>query len=259
MKMAVGLDIGGLGVKSAGVMIESSPLSPVHAFPRRRLEDRQANRQGLVALCREIVDEARAVAPVEIIGLAVPGPVRARDRCLLEAANLPGLGEGFDLRAAVEAATGVTTVIENDANLFTFGAWRSGLAGEARDIIGLTLGTGIGGGVILNGRLHTGFRGFAGELGHVVVQPGGAPCGCGGRGCVEQYGSTKFLLREAPLVVPDLVDGLPADAFGEVLATAARRGDDRARALFGAIGASLAYALAGVFNVLDPEALVMGG
>ena len=254
---AIGVDVGGLRLKAVRVR-----RTPDGAVERRsehvevlRPEDRapDAMVEKLTALFWSL--GARTPLPC---GLAIPGGVRQPDGVVTQAPNFPDWRE-FDIRARLEAELEIPVSVDNDANMHTYAEWVAGAARGARDVLGVFLGTGVGGGVILDGRLHRGARGIAGEIGHVVLHPDGEPCGCGARGCLEQYASTLFLLREARRIDHPAIRETEAADSGRRLAAAARGGDADAAELFHALGVNLGTGLAGIVNVLDSEAVVIGG
>jgi glucokinase len=176
--------------------------------------------------------------------------VDAAGRVVAGGGKIPG-GPGFPLAARVERelGRGWRVRLENDASAAAWGELRFGAGRGCRDLLTLTLGTGVGGGMILDGRLRRGPDGTAGEVGHLVVEPRGRRCPCGGRGCLEAYGGARGLVRTA--------GGLAATPHD--LARLARRGNARARAAFRRYGASLGIALASLVNLLNPERIILTG
>ena len=254
---AIGVDVGGLRLKAVRLRREAG--GPVERRSEHietlRPEDRapDAMIEKLTALFWSL--GARTPLPC---GLAIPGGVRQPGGVVTQAPNFPNWRD-FEVRARLEAALEVPVVVDNDANLHTYAEWVAGAARGSRDVLGVFLGTGVGGGLIVDGRLHRGARGIAGEIGHVVLRPDGESCGCGSRGCLEQYASTLFLLREAGRIDHPAVRGTePADA-GRRLAAAARGGDADAVRMFHELGVNLGTGLAGIVNVLDSEVIVIGG
>ncbi len=217
------------------------------------------------------------------IGVGLPGMVD-RSGVLRFAPNLPGVG-GTDFAGllaarlaarlpaagpappAAPAGRAPVLVVQNDCNLAMFAEQRLGAARRVDDVLMVTLGTGIGGGAVLGGRVLTGFSGFAAEVGHMVVDPGGPPCPCGRRGCWERLasgGALGAMAREAARAgglrqVVTLAGGDPSGVRGEHVTDAAQRGDEGAVSLMGELGWWVALGLANLTAVLDPSRIVIGG
>jgi len=173
------------------------------------------------------------------------------DGVLRRLPNLPLL-ESLDLKTALFAKFGVPATIENDATAAAIGEHWLGASKEASDAIMITLGTGVGGGIILNGEPFRGIDGTAGKLGHICVEPDGHPCGCGSHGCIEQYASATAIERMAQ------EGGLATTTSLEVY-EAAKNGDDRALAVFQKMGTYLGITLGGLINIFNPDMIVIGG
>ena len=190
------------------------------------------------------------------VGVGLPGLLDREAGCVRQSPNLPWL---VDVRVAEELAPHLGLApgalrLENDANVAALGEQWLGAARDARELLLLTLGTGIGGGLILGGELFVG-AGLAGEIGHVTVDPGGPPCGCGARGCLETLASASAARRRA------LELGLPAEAPGDLerLTAHARAHAGAERELLAAIGYDLGRGLAAVVTLLDVRTFVFGG
>ncbi len=236
----LGLDLG--GTKIAAGLLEGDELVAFVERPTPR---------GGAAVVRALAAAAREAAagrPVTAVGLGTPGPLDFDRGMVRFAPNLPGL-RNFPLRARLEAALGLPVVIENDANAAALAEHHLGAARGARHSLFVTVSTGIGGGVIIGGRVHRGAFGQGGEIGHLTVLPGGPLCGCGNRGCLEAVASGRALERDAayaygrPVPVPELF----------------ARKDATARALLDGAAGHLGQALASLQKVFDPEVIVLGG
>jgi glucokinase len=200
------------------------------------------------------------------VGVGAPGMVD-RHGYLRFAPNLPE-AHGVDWSALLGARLqGHRLVIENDANFAVLAEHRVGAARPYRHVLMVTLGTGIGGGLVVDGRVEVGSAGFAGEIGHMVVDPAGPPCPCGRRGCWERFASGAGLglrAREAALAgrlgrVVKLAGGDPESVRGEDVSAAAAAGDPDARRVIEEVGWWLGFGLANLACVLDPECFVLGG
>lgn len=229
-------------------------------------EHRLATPRGAPAVLDVLTETVAALGPASAIGVGVPGLVDVAG-VLRFAPNLPGVVD-LDVRAALLARFPEAAVrVDNDA---TCAGWAEACVGAARgatDAVLVTLGTGIGGGVIANGRLVRGAHGFAGEIGHMVVDPHGPPCPCGKRGCWERFASGSglgALARQAAAASPggrmaDLAGGDTEAVRGEHATAAAAEGDDVARTVLAEFGRWVALGLANLANIFDAEIFVLGG
>jgi len=265
---ALGVDIG--GTKVLGVALDVA--GRVVAEGREPTPYPQGDGSSLAADVADAV--TRVVAGLEQatgssgrpVGVGAPGMVDRR-AILVFAPNLPP-ASGADLgRLLASRLPGTELTVENDANCAALAELRRGSAQGADEVLVVTLGTGIGGGWISGGRVVTGARGFAGEIGHMVVDPSGPPCPCGRRGCWERFasgGGLGRLAREAayggglPAVV-ELAGGDPESVRGEHVTAAARHGDAGALAVLDELGWWVALGLANLVAVVDPSRVVLGG
>ena len=195
------------------------------------------------------------------VGAAVPATINAPEGTIMKAPNIPAL-DGFRFSAAVAEELNLPVILENDANAAAIGEHWFGASRGFENSICVTLGTGVGGGIVLNGKILRGADGTAGEIGHICVEPFGAPCGCGSRGCVEQYSSATAIVR----LVSELENQYPKSILrGKSNRTsldvyeAGRAGDELALEVFRQMGFYLGVALADLVNVLNPEVIVIGG
>ena len=261
MGLAIGVDLGGTKI-AAGVVDESGN---VVAHDRRPTPSLSAD--DVIDSMVEIVTALARGREVVGVCIAVPGFVDASRSRLLFTPNLPMREE--PLRSRIEARIHLPVVIENDANAATWAEVRYGIARNARNAVMLTVGTGLGGGVVIDGRLVRGAGGVAGEVGHMNFVQNGLPCGCGLHGCWEQYASGNALLRMArelaanrrsqASVLLSLGDGTPEGIQGEHITTAAQKGCPVATAAFDELGENLGRGMASLSALLDPEVFVIGG
>jgi glucokinase len=201
------------------------------------------------------------------VGMGAPGPVDYDTGVILNVVNL-GWKDNFPLQASLESLTGLPAVIENDANCAALGEMWNGAGKGAKDLVCVTLGTGVGGGVIANGNIVQGINGAAGEIGHITSIPfGGSPCNCGKSGCLETIASATGIVRLAVIELSKAeAKGELADLFtsnGRVTAKdvfdCARNGDDLAKKILDEVAFHLGFALANIANTLNPEKIVLGG
>jgi glucokinase len=262
VSLTIGVDIGGtkvLGgvVDDDGKIIAQSRRDTPAASPAETLER-----------IVEVVTELLADHDVDSVGIGAAGWIDAERSTILFAPNLAWRNE--PLRDELRRRLKVPLVVENDANVAAWAEFRFGAAKDASDsMVMFTLGTGIGGGIVLGGELVRGAHGIAGEMGHVLAVKDGYPCGCGSRGCLEQYASGKALTRFArEAIVADGKAGerLLADAGGDLtklngpmITAAAKAGDRLALDAFEKCGFWLGQGLSDIAYILDPEVLVVGG
>jgi glucokinase len=214
-----------------------------------------------------VVDAVTAAAdddPVAAIGVAAAGFVDRAGSRVVFAPHLPWRGE--DVRDRLEQRLGAPVLLDNDATCAAHAEAAYGAGRGADSMVLVALGTGIGGGLVLDGRVWRGHHGMAGEFGHMQVVPDGAPCECGRRGCWEQYSSGNALVRVArsrlgsePSVLAELCDGDPDRLTGPMVTEAAASGDLVARAAFASVGRWLGVGLANLVAAFDPALLVVGG
>jgi glucokinase len=225
--------------------------------------------EAVIDTIAEVVERLLATAGpavVSSVGVGVPGLVD--DAGLLRfAPNLPG-GEGLDVPGRLSRRlAGMRVVVDNDATCAVIGEWLYGAAAGASDAVVVTLGTGIGGGLVVNNRVARGALGYAGEIGHMVVDPSGPACPCGKRGCWERFASGSGLgrlAREAAHAgrldeVLRLAGGDPEAVRAEDVTAAAAAGDPGAQVVLEELGWWLALGLANLANILDPSVFVLGG
>jgi glucokinase len=250
-----GIDVG--GTKFLGIVLGPDG-EVVH-------EDRRLTPKGPDLVIDALIDFAQELGEWDTLGIGVPGLV-TRSGVLRAAPNLVSVAE-LEVGPRVSAGLGRHVSVDNDATCAAVAEWQYGAARGVDDMVMVTLGTGIGGGIIAGGELQRGTNGFAGEIGHIVVNPDGPPCPCGRRGCWERYASGSGLAqlaREAALGrrvdrVIELAGGDPELVRGEHVQRAAREGDERALSVIDTFGRWVAIGLVNLANILDPAMFVLGG
>ncbi|PVG82759.1 glucokinase [Nocardioides gansuensis] len=256
----VGVDVGGTKVLAGVVDAQGHVVRQARrATPGRRVEVRHVE-DALDAAVREAADGE----PIAGVGVAAAGFVDAGGERVMFAPHLPWQGER--VRDRLAERWGVPVALDNDATCAALAEWTYGAARGASSAIVVTMGTGIGGGVIIDGLLVRGHNGMAGEFGHMQVVPGGRPCECGGRGCWEQYSSGNALVRDArerlgelPSLLEEACGGDPDLITGSMVGDAAEEGDLVARHAFESVGDWLGVGLANLVAAFDPEVVVIGG
>ncbi len=254
---AIGVDVGGTKIAAGVVTPEGEILSEVRypsAGPRERL---------LSSIARA-VEEVRDGFEIGGACLAVPGFVMTAENKVVFAPNLHAI-EGVPLKDELGERTGLSVTVENDANAAAWGEFRFGAGSEADHLVFITLGTGVGGGVITSGVLLRGAQGAGGELGHVTIQPTGPRCSCGNHGCLEALASGTAIQRRAREVASEQpVSALGRLAverkvLGEDVTELAQEGDEAAISVLKETGRWLGIGLAGFVNVFNPEVVAVGG
>jgi len=250
--VAVGVDVGGTKLVAGGITQDGTIVG------RRRETSPVADPAGLLDAIERCVVELGTGLP---IGIGVAGIVD-RDGRLVVGPNLQV--EDVPIAQEIGVRIGMPVTVGNDANVALWGELVAGAARGARDVAMVTLGTGIGGGLVVAGELVEGWHGYAGELGHLIVEEGGRRCPCGNHGCVEAYASGTSIgaitaERLADGGVYSTLVGAGPDLDGRAVTRAALDGDAFARDVLTDAGTWLGVALASVVNALDPELLVIGG
>ena len=257
---AIGIDIGGTKIAGALVSEEGEILRSL----RRPTPARDG--EAILDHVVEIVEELRVGEAVSAAGVAAPGFIDAAQSTVYFTPNIPWRSEPVRDRLA-ERLGGLDITVDNDANAAGWAEYRFGAGRGHTDMAMLTIGTGVGGAVIAGGRLLRGGFGAAGELGHMRLVPGGLPCGCGQRGCVEQYGSGRALMRMANEIADagGIGQALAAaraehgELDGDVFAALLAEEDPGALAALRELGGWLGEAAASISAVLDPGLFVFGG
>lgn len=259
-RLAVGIDIGGTKI-AAGVVDEDGRV-----IARTRRETPTTEPEAVLDAIVEITEEFRAELPVKAVGIGAAGFVDASQSTVLFAPHLAWRHE--PLRDRVARRTMLPVMVDNDANTSGWAEWRFGAAQNEPDLVLITLGTGIGGALVIDGLPYRGHFGIAGEFGHMQVVPGGNPCECGNLGCWEQYASGRVLGRRATAAVAEgtpigrrLADaaGGPDRVEGAHVTPLAESGDEEAVAWIAEVGDWLGVGMANLAAALDPGLFVVGG
>lgn len=255
---AIGIDAGGTTTKAGLVTPDGEIVARVE-----RLTDASAATKGILGVVDELLERASSVdAEVVAAGAGVAGFIS--DSTVIFSPNL--VFDDPNVAAAISARAGVPSVADNDANAAVWGERMYGSARGHDDVVLITIGTGVGSGFIVQGRILRGHSGAAAELGHTVIDPAGPTCGCGLRGCLEQFASGMAIARmgqEAAVGDPESsmisFAGSVATIRAEHVAKAAREYDDTARAVLRRAGRALGIGLSNVVNLFDPELIVLAG
>ncbi|MEC8025782.1 MAG: ROK family protein [Myxococcota bacterium] len=253
MRHYIGIDVGGTRLKAGLVDHNHRVIREEVAW----LAEEDTTEDGILRRLTELVHALRGRTKPVIVGLGIPGVISRWDGMVTESPNFPAW-TNFRIKERLEAVLGMHVAIDNDANCVIAGEALAGAAAGHRDLLGFTLGTGVGGAVILGGRLWHGRNGMAGELGHICVDPDGPLCGCGSHGCLETFAS-RVGLRHALINSP--VSGIDPDApdMPKLLAAKARSGEPVAIGHFAMAGTALGRATGGLLNVLNVGTILLTG
>lgn len=262
--VCIGIDLGGTYIKLGALDDRRKLLGPIQA-PTPPAGG-PAVLDAMAAGAETLIDKL-GLERADIVGVGIgsPGPLSRSKGVVYAAPNLPGF-ENLPVRDEMHRRLNLPVVLENDANAAAFGEYLLGAGRGAGSMVMLTLGTGVGGGVVLDGRLWHGACDFAGEIGHVIVRPDGHACGCGQRGCLEQYASATFLARRAEEALDAGRHSMLAQTRrenGAITAvdvnTARKAGDDLAAEVWDAAALHLAIGCVTITRMLDVERIVLAG
>jgi len=259
VSLTIGVDVGGTKI-AAGVVDEKGVIGQ-----RVRRTTPSEDPAAIVATIVAVINDLADGHEVDAVGVGSAGFVDSGRSKVMFAPNLAW--RDVHVRDQVAEATGLPTVVENDANAAAWGEFRFGAAEDVDDMVLLTIGTGVGGGVVLGGEIYRGAHGVAGEMGHLRVVPDGHICGCGLKGCLEAYASGTALVREARTAaslpsaarILTLAGGDPQSITGPMITAAAAEGDDLAIVLLTQLARWLGEAMGSFTALFDPAVFVLGG
>lgn len=255
MRFRIGCDIGGTNVKMGlvdprgRVISELLLSSPAQAHPK-----------AMVARLKQGYEDLSGGKHMVGLGIGCAGLVDFEKGLIHTSPNLPFWKE-VPLQRMAEEALGIQVRVDNDANAVVLGEYMAGAARGVKYVVGLTLGTGVGGGIVIGGKLYRGTRGGAGEIGHTTVQADGPKCNCGNRGCLESYVGARYLVdRYFKIKGPGTKGQSPKRGVTPaIIASKAKQGDAAARLTLTEAGEWIGVACASILNLLQPEVIVIGG
>jgi glucokinase len=254
-----------IGVELSAASVRAALVSAAGETAGRR--EAALDHEGVTAQVARLVSELRdeaAGADVAALGVGVPGLVNPQTGRVVISSDLPSVVRG-DLQAELRGATGLPVLVENDANAGAFGEYTVGAGRGSRNMFYVTIGVGIGGALVLEGKLWRGASGFAGEFGHITIDPEGVECTCGNTGCLETVASAPNIVRRThERLYRDGTSSLSRLAMNKAFTAAdiaheARRGDDFALLMIERTGRYIGTAVAAVINLLNIERIVLGG
>lgn len=266
--MYLGIDLGGTKIAASVVDVTSGEVAGRHSIPTDSHEGSDAVLARMGKLLLSVCDAA-GLRPQQIdaIGVGVPGPFDQQTGQIIFLPNLAGMWRGVRVRDALQRAIDRPTWLINDARAFVLAEAVLGAGNGAQTVVGLTIGTGIGGGIAIGGRLHMGIDGTAGEVGHMTIDPYGQPCGCGNLGCLETFASgpaittlgIRAVVHGGTTRIAELVEHDIRRITPETILRAAEMGDTVACEILGRAGDALGVGVANLVTILSPDRVVLGG
>ena len=263
-KVVVGVDIGGTNLRAASIDRTGKILSR-----KSRSSDAKKGIEYVMKNLISLLTEIIAYERVSSIGIGIPGIIDIDKGILTQAPNISEVKNyPFKEKLIHQLGSDIDVTIENDAHCAALGEWWLGAGKEVNSLIILTLGTGLGGGIILNGRLWRGANGMAGEIGHMTIDPDGPRCNCGNFGCLESFASAEAIrrmVREAlrnknlDTILRNQIENVTIHDIPETVSRAARIGDKFALEIWASIGKVLGIAIANLTNLLNVEVIIIGG
>ena len=265
-KYVLGVDLGGTNFRLAAIDGKGNILARL----KRSTEVEKGREKVLASLTgalNEVIQQCRKkAAKCMAIGLGVPGAIDLKKGVVTQSPNIPEL-DGFNIRNYIQRKMNFPVALDNDANVAALGERWVGAGKGVNNLVMLTLGTGVGGGIILDGEVWHGVEGMAGELGHITVWPNGPRCQCGNHGCIETYSSATGIVRMATRALKSgkrtsmrkMCNGNPKNLTGKMVTVAAKGGDKVALDVLHEAGRCLGIVIADLINVLNVELVVVGG
>ncbi len=263
--MTIGIDLGGTNI-AAALVDGSGKMTCKVSIPARASEGTDAVLSGLEQVVDSLLEKSGAsLSDIRSIGIGVPGMMNVETGIVYFSPNLPLLNT--DITAGLKAKFGLPVYINNDANCAALGEVAAGGAVGAKDAVFVTLGTGVGGGIVLGGKVYAGYNGTAGEIGHIVITMDGRQCGCGRKGCWEAYASATGLIKTTQEYMQEnkdtamweMVGGDLEKVSGRTAFDAMRAGDECGKKVVDVYLHHLAAGIIDLINIFEPETICIGG
>ncbi|MCD4780611.1 MAG: ROK family protein [Candidatus Omnitrophica bacterium] len=252
-KYTIGIDVGGTNIKLGLVSSDGT----IALRDQIETKDFYRSKNDLIKALIKIVHHVFALYPlkkrqIEGVGIGLPGLVNVQTGYVIRLTNIPGW-HNVPLKKLLDDALKMPVYLDNDVNVIALGEWQYGAGKGYQNLVCITLGTGVGGGIILNNSIYRGEGFFAGEIGHIPLNKKGPACNCGGSACFEQYVGNKQILRQAQKLLKNKALRL------EDVAALARKGNKQALQFWSHVGEDIGQGLVGVVNLLNPRLIVIGG
>lgn len=267
MSHYIGIDLGGTNLRAAIADTDTGEIFHQRKRPTLAAEGQEAVIGRIVQLIRELTQANGYAGSIRGVGIGVPGTPDIDTGVIQFLPNLPGKWLNVPLRSIVEEQVELPVALINDVRAITLGEWMFGAGRGADTLVCLAIGTGIGGGVVVNGQFHLGIGGTAGEFGHHVVEVDGLPCGCGGKGCLELYASgpaiaamgVKEVMHGHTTRIGELVNHDLNRIDAGIVVQAALEGDPVAQGILQRAGRYLGIAVGNILGVISPQRVIFGG
>lgn len=262
----LGVDLGGTNTKIA-VVDEDGKVLQRSTIPTRAMRKAEEVIEDIAQEAVRLKESVTAGVSVEALGIGIPGLIDWKEGVGILLPNFPNKWKGVPIKRLLEERTSLPVAVINDVRAITLAEKRFGAGREVTSMVMVAIGTGIGGGVVINGELYIGKDGSAGEFGHITVEPQGVRCGCGNRGCLEAYASgpamvasaLRALVQQNDTLIRDMVEGDLNRVTPRVIAEAAGKGDEIAKEIIMRAGLYIGQALSNICVVVNPEMIVIGG
>jgi glucokinase len=265
-RYVIAIDLGGTNIKIAVIKDEKRILKKA-ILATGKYKNKESLVKGLSGACLDIVNES-GIRKADILGIGIgaPGLIDSKNGVIHHLVNIKGFNE-VPLKGLIEKKTGMPVFLDNDVNVMTLGELYHGAGKGARNMLCLTLGTGVGGGIVIDGGLYRGSSLSAGEIGHMPLNETGPGCDCGGFGCMEKFVGNKYIIAATvkkikegkKTLITKLAGGDLKKITPEMISAAAGKGDKAALSVWDEVGSHLGVTLAGAVNLLNPEMIVIGG
>jgi len=259
----IGIDLGGTKILTAVADDNGEIIARVKLATETELGQERIKKNIFKSIYKVLEKTDIKIEKIKSIGIGSPGPLNVEKGIIYESANLPI--KNMEIVELIEEETGVNTYLQNDANTAALGEKVFGAGKEADDLLYITISTGVGGGIIINGKIYYGHTGNAGEIGHMTVDPTGPQCGCGNYGCLESFSSGTAIKNMAKKAIENdestLIKKLARDKklSAKLVAKAAEKGDQKALDIFAKAGYYLGIGIANLVNIFNPEMIILGG
>ena len=259
----IGIDLGGTKILTAVANDNGEIIARVKLATETELGQERIKKNIFKSIYKVLEKTDIKIEKIKSIGIGSPGPLNVEKGIIYESANLPI--KNMEIVDLIEKETGINTYLQNDANTAALGEKVFGAGKEADDLLYITISTGVGGGIIINGKIYYGHTGNAGEIGHMTVDPTGPKCGCGNYGCLESFSSGTAIKNMAKNAVENdestLIKKLAKDQklSAKLVAKAAAKGDQKALDIFAKAGYYLGIGIANLVNIFNPEMIILGG
>jgi len=259
----IGIDLGGTKILTAVADDNGEIIARVKLATETELGQERIKKNIFKSIYKVLEKTDIKIEKIKSIGIGSPGPLNVEKGIIYESANLPI--KNMEIVDLIEKETGINTYLQNDANTAALGEKVFGAGKEADDLLYITISTGVGGGIIINGKIYYGHTGNAGEIGHMTVDPTGPKCGCGNYGCLESFSSGTAIKNMAKKAIENdestLSKKLAKDQklSAKLVAKAAAKGDQKALDIFAKAGYYLGIGIANLVNIFNPEMIILGG